>query len=176
MRALSIALALSLGLASPAFAQEEALERMLAAQAAAEAAASRPGDEALSCEQLEAELGATMNDPAVQTQIAEMGEWAQGRQEQMNAARGQAMGMTAMGMFGAIAGSFLPGAGYAQMAMQRAQAAGMQARASSNMAEMAVQAQRIESIMPQMMRGQRIVELGQAKQCTFVQQEAPPAE
>jgi hypothetical protein len=32
----------------------------------------------------------------------------------------------------------------------------------------------MQTIMPQLMRGQRVYELGQAKHCAFVQQQAPP--
>lgn len=176
MRLTSLALALSLVLASPAFAQQDQMEQMLAAQAAAEAGASRPGDENLDCAQLEAELGVTMNDPAVQSQISEMGATAQAQMDRANSARNQALGMGAVNMFMGFASSFVPGLGMAQSLAMRGQAANMQAQADANMAQMEVMAQQMQTIMPALMRGQRLMELGQAKQCpVFVEamQQAP---
>ena len=63
----------------------------------------------------------------------------------------------------------IPGAGYAQMATQQMQAAQMQRQAQQNMAQMNEMMERMLPIMPQMMRGQRLYELGQARQCAFVQ-------
>ncbi len=79
-------------------------------------------------------------------------------------------------LFMGIASSFIPGMGYAQMAQQQIQGAQMQRQANQNMAQMMEMAARMQTIMPQMMRGQRIYELGQAKSCAFTQQPegAPP--
>jgi hypothetical protein len=170
MIAISAALALT-----PAAAQDyEAMAaQMEQSQADAQAAAVRSGDEALTCEQLETEMFTTMQDPNVQSVVAQNGAHAQAQMDQMNAARGQMRAQMATSIFMGIAGSFIPGFGYAQMAQQQMQAAQQQRQANQNMAQMMEMAQRMETIMPQMMRGQRLYELGQAKQCAFTQQQAP---
>ncbi len=176
MRALCSALALSLALPlQPAAAQapEDMMARMEAAQAEAQAQAVRPGDEALSCDALQAEMVATMQDPAVQAHMAQSGAWAQGQLDAAGEARSQMMGQMSVNIFLGLASSFIPGAGFAQMAAQRAMAAGQQAQADQHMAGMMQQAEGAMTIMPQLMRGQRLYELGQAKQCAFVQEQAP---
>ncbi|MEZ5996234.1 MAG: hypothetical protein R3C25_10820 [Hyphomonadaceae bacterium] len=169
------AAALSLALAAPtAVAQsaDEMLLQMETVMADAEAAAVHPGDEDLSCEALQADMNAQLQDPAVQAQMAATGAWAEGQNEAANAARARAMGQVGLSMFLGLAGSFIPGAGYAQEAAQRAIAAGQQAQAEQNMAQAMQQAQGTMAIMPQLMRGQRVYELGQAKQCAFAQEGA----
>jgi hypothetical protein len=184
MRALLLSTSLALGLtfAPIAAAQDEApnYEAMAAqmeqAQADAQAQAQRPGDEDLTCEQLETEMYTTMQDPAVQSVIAQNGAEAQARMDQMNAAAGQQRAQMAASMFMGLASAFIPGFGYAQMAQQQAMAAQQQRQAQQHMTQMMEMGQRMQTIMPQLMRGQRIYELGQAKQCTFVEQQQPVAQ
>jgi hypothetical protein len=179
MRTLVSVLALSAALAvTPAQGQDyEAMAAgMEQSMADAQAAAARPGDEQLTCEQLETEIITTMQDPAVQQAVAANGADAQAQMDQMNAARGQMRAQMATSMFMGIASSFIPGMGYAQMAQQRMMAAQQQRAANQNMAQMMEMAQRMQTIMPQLMRGQRVYELAQAQQCAFTQQQAdaPP--
>jgi len=170
MLAITAALALT-----PAAAQDyEAMAaEMEQSMADAQAAASRPGDDQLTCEQLEVEIAATMQDPAVQQVVAANGADAQAQMDQMNAAQGRMRAQMATSMFMGIASSFIPGLGYAQMAQQQMMAAQQQRQAQQNMAQMMEMGQRMSTIMPQIMRGQRVYELGQARQCAFVQQQAP---
>jgi hypothetical protein len=162
-------------MAMPAAAQDyEAMAaQMEQAQADAQAAASRPGDEALTCEQLEGEIVTTMQDPAVQSVMAQNGAYGEEQMARMREAQGRARAQIATSMFRGIASSFIPGLGYAQMAQQQMQAAQMQRQQQQSMADMMAMAQRMQTIMPQMMRGQRVYELAQAKQCAFTQQQAP---
>jgi hypothetical protein len=168
---LSTTLSLALALAAPAAAQDyEALSaNMEQSMAAAQAQAVRPGDEALTCEQLEGEIATTMQDPAVQSVVAQNGAEAQAQIDQMNAAQGRMRTQMAASMFLGIASAFIPGLGYAQMAQQQAMAAQQQQQAQQNMAQMMEMGQRMQAIMPQMMRGQRVYELAQAQQCEFTQ-------
>ena len=169
MIAVSAALALT-----PAAAQDyEAMAaNMEQSMAAAQAAAVRPGDDALTCEQLEGEIVTTMQDPAIQSVIAENGAYGEEQMARMREAQGRARAQVATSMFMGIASAFIPGLGYAQMAQQQMQAAQMQRQQQQSMADMMAMAQRMQTIMPQMMRGQRIYELGQAKSCAFTQQQA----
>jgi hypothetical protein len=172
------ALALSFALAvQPAAAQnnEDMYARMNAAMAEAQAQAVRPGDEQLTCDQLQAEMVTTVQDPALQGVIAEQGAFAQQQMEQMNQARGRAQAQIGVSIFMSLAGSFIPGMGYAQMAQQQAMAAQQQRQAAQNMAQMNAMAEQMTTIMPQMMRGQRITQLAQAQQCAFLQAPAAPA-
>jgi hypothetical protein len=178
MRTIVSMLAISAALAlTPAFAQDyEAMAaQMQQSQADAQAAAVHPGDDALTCEQLETEMTTTMQDPNVQAAVAANGADAQAQMDQMNAARGQMRAQMATSMFMGIASSFIPGLGYAQMAQQQAMASQYQRQATQNMAQMMEMAQRMQTIMPQLMRGQRVYELAQAKQCAFTQAQAPAA-
>lgn len=166
-----LALTFTLSL-QPAAAQQDQYADMEATMAAAQAQAIHPDDDGLSCDQLQTEMVVTMQDPVVQAQFAQQGAWAQGQVSQMNAARGQIAAQMGASMFLGLASAFLPGLGYVQMAQQRAMAAGQQAQAQQNMAQMMENAQGMMTIMPQMMRGQRVYELGQAKQCPFTQEPA----
>ena len=162
--------------AQPALAQdaEEMMLRMETAMAEAQAQASRPGDDALSCEALEAEMIAVTQDPALQARMVENGAWAQGQMDQMNGMAGRARAQMGMSMILGLASSFIPGSGYAQMIAQRAIAAGQQAQAQQHMTQMMQMAEGMIPLMPQMYRGQRVYELAQAQQCAFIQEQPAP--
>ncbi|MCC6787060.1 MAG: hypothetical protein IT547_04415 [Hyphomonadaceae bacterium] len=173
MRALLLCSALSIGmiLAPVAVAQDyAAMENLDQAMTAAQAQAAHPGDENLTCDQLQEEITTTMSDPAVQSAVAANGADAQAQMDRMNEARGQMRAQMATSMFMGLASAFIPGMGYAQMATQQMQAAQYQRQQQQNMAQMATMMERMTPIMPQMMRGQRVYELAQAQQCAFIQQ------
>lgn len=170
--AITAALALTPALAQNYQAMEAQVAQMEQAMAAAQAAAIRPDDEGLTCEQLESEIVTTMQDPAVQSVIAENGAYGEEQMARMREAQGRARAQMATSMFMGIASSFIPGLGYAQMAQQQMQIAQAQRNQQRSMAEMMELSQRMSTIMPQLMRGQRVYELGQAKQCAFTQQPA----
>lgn len=156
MRALLLCSALSIGmiLAPVAVAQDyAAMENLDQAMTAAQAQAAHPGDENLTCDQLQEEITTTMSDPAVQSAVAANGADAQAQMDRMNEARGQMRAQMATSMFMGLASAFIPGMGYAQMATQQMQAAQYQRQQQQNMA-----------------RGQRVYELAQAQQCAFIQQ------
>lgn len=180
MRAVLIAFTLVLVSASPSTAQpvgddaDQAMQRMEADMAAARAGAARPGDDALTCDQMEAEMAATMNDPQVQAGLAASGAQAEAMQGQADAARRQAMGMMGVGVAGSIIGSFVPGFGYAQQAMMMAQNAGMRQRAQQNQDQIMQMGANMNAIMPQLMRGERLYQMAEARQCPFVQNMSAP--
>jgi hypothetical protein len=146
---------------------------MMAAQASAQAAAVHPGDEALSCEALQTEMQTTMNDPAVKAAIAENGATAQAQMNKAKAAQAGAMagvaGTAALG----VASSFIPGLSWFSQGAMMAQQAGMAAQAKESNRTMSQMSANMTSIMPQMMRGQRIYELAAAKKCAFLNQGKP---
>ncbi|MGE0045586.1 MAG: hypothetical protein AB7J28_11655 [Hyphomonadaceae bacterium] len=176
MRTLLIA-SLALGFASAAHAQSmDELEAMEAQMNAAQMDAERPGDEQLSCDQLQAELGTTMSDPAVQASVAANGAIAQEQMDRMRDARGPMIGNMGVNIFMGLASSFIPGMGYAQMGIQAAQAGAARAQMAEAEAQRATMMANLQAIMPQMMRGQRIVQLAQAQQCAFLQGAGMPPE
>ena len=140
---------------------------MMAAQASAQASAARPGDEAKSCDALQAEMAATMNDPQVQTAIASMGASAQAQMDKAKAAQAGAVAgiatTTAMG----IAGSFIPGLNWfnqGAMMAQQANAASQMNAANRDRAQMMSD---MTSVMPQLYRGQHLYDLSVKKNCSF---------
>ena len=148
-------------------------DSMMAAQASAQAAAVHPGDEALSCEALQAEMQAVMNEPAVKAAIAENGATAQAQMDKAKAAQTDAVagavGTTALG----VASSFVPGLSWFSQGAMMAQQAGMAAQMKESNRTMTQMSANMTSIMPQMMRGQRIYELASAKRCAFLNQPRP---
>lgn len=149
---------------------------MMQQQAAAQAAAGRPGDQNLSCAQIETEMGVIFNDPAFQASMASMGAEAEAQQAKANAASAAGVGLGAGSVAAGIAGSFIPGVG--GLAAQAAMNAQMAAAMSQIPAADASRGRMLGdfgSMMPAMMRGQRLTELAQAKSCPFMQgQSAPP--
>jgi hypothetical protein len=143
--------------------------RLQAEQAQAQANAGRPGDELLTCDQIQAEMGATMNTAEMQTQTAEIEASARRQQELQEEASERARGQVATGIVTGIIASFIPGAGYAQAAAMQAQAAQQQAAAAESQSEMAGMIGNMSNMMPAMMRGQRLGELAQARDCAFLQ-------
>jgi hypothetical protein len=132
---------------------------------AAEAAANRPGDDALGCDALQTELVASAKDPAVQAFVAKSGAIAQEKMAAMNSAGagvGAQMAMTIMS-------SIVPGGGWAGYGANVAQAQAAQVQAARNMQQQMQQAQELMTIMPQMMRGQRVIELAQRRDCGWLQ-------
>jgi hypothetical protein len=131
---------------------------------AAEAAANRPGDDALGCDALQTELVASAKDPAVQAFVAKSGAIAQEKMAAMNAA---AAGMgTQMAI--TIMSSVVPGGAWAGYGANVAQAEAAKAQAGRNMQQQMQLAQDMMTIMPQMMRGQRVIELAQRRDCQWL--------
>jgi hypothetical protein len=178
MRRLALASLLFALFVSPAFAQsgteQDPVQRMQASQAAAQAAAVRPGDEELTCDQLQAEMTTVMNDPAVRANTEQMGAWGQQQQQRMEEGRRQAMRQVGTSIVTGIVSSFIPGAGYVQQAQQMAQAQRQRAEAAQNQREIMALGANMEAILPNMYRGQRLHELGQRKQCAFAQGPGAP--
>ncbi|MGH8198514.1 MAG: hypothetical protein ACRETI_10115 [Steroidobacteraceae bacterium] len=177
------------GVASAATAQEgnpgampdPTQDPMLAAMLAE---AAKPGDDALTCDQLQAELGAMGTDPQVQAVMQEQGAYAQEQMAKMQGAQQQAEAAQssrppiAGQMFMGFLSSFIPPnpvTGYAQQAAAAAQNAKATAEAQKNQQDMMDNMQKVMGIMPQLMRGAHVAQLAQAKGCDFMAGE-PPAQ
>ena len=159
----------------------EALQQqMLAAQAAAEAGAARPGDEDLSCEALQAEIAsigqAMQQDPAMQSManqaqadLAKIQEAQQAAEAQAQASRPR-VGQIVRGMATGVVPGLDRANAAAQQAAAMAQAQRAQAQASQNLERMAAMSQGAAALMGPAIRGQRVVELAQARSCAWLQE------
>jgi hypothetical protein len=155
--------------------------KMQMAMADAQAKASRPGDNAMSCDALRVELETMMRDPAVQATAKANGAVAQEKLDELEKGKAEAKGAAAAQMatslFSGLASAFVPGLGMmtggAQQAAARAQAAQGQAQAAKNQQDMIAMGDRMIPIMPQIMRGNRLMELAQAKKCDWMQNPQP---
>ncbi|MGH6950933.1 MAG: hypothetical protein ACREH4_08675 [Vitreimonas sp.] len=178
MRAFCSMLALSAALAmQPATAQtiDDLNARMNAAMATAQAEAVRPGDEALTCEQIEAETVVIDQDPEYQAHVAAANQITQDMQEEARGARGrvgaQIVGNIALG----VARSYVPGLGYAQSLADRLQ--GDEESEPEASPQAVAMMTSVEAQMPYIMRNQRLYELARTQQCAFMEEpEAPQPE
>jgi hypothetical protein len=134
--------------------------------AAAEAAAVRPGDENLDCDGLATELVAVAKDSAVQAYVAKAGAAAQQKYDALNAAAAGMATRSALSLFGSI----VPGGGWAGHSAAVAQAEAQKLQAARNIQASLRQAQEMMSIMPQMMRGNRVIQLAQARDCAWLRE------
>lgn len=159
--ALSIVLG---GFAATAIAQNQELNHaeFMARMEAAQAAASRPGDTSMNCDQLEEALVAAANDPALQAYAAKSGT-AKSPSEGPKAA-GRATTQIALTIMSAV----VPGGAVVGMAGMVAEGEAQKAAAAQNITQKMQQAQELLPLMPQMMRGQRIIELAQARKCDWI--------
>jgi hypothetical protein len=146
---------------------------MMAAQSAAQASAARPGDDAKSCDALQAEMAATMNDPQVQSAIASMGASAQAQQDRAKAAQAGAVAGAATSTALGIAGSFIPGLSWFSQGAMMAQQANAVSQMNAANRDRSKMMTDISSVMPQLYRGQHLYDLATRKNCSFTKQ--PPA-
>lgn len=142
-------------------------QAMMAAFEEAEAAARRPGDEKLTCEELEAELGVTVNDPTVQASVAAGGAAAERDMAALAEAKKAYDAQLPASVAAGAAASAAPGGQYAAMGKAVAEAESKKGIAAERLQERASLAAGAMEMMPQIMRGQRIIELGTAKGCEF---------
>src|SRR5688572_19358640 len=131
---------------------------MQAAMMAAQASAVRPGDEALGCEPLQKELVASMNDPVMQAYAAKSSAVA-AKQLMTRDKTKTAMTPEAAA---ALAAALNPAAAFAGLA-------GMptQAQVAQSQQIMMEQMKQLATIMPVLMRSQRVMMLAAIKNCTW---------
>ena len=138
-------------------------QAMASGMEAAQAQASQPGDENLTCDELQEQMLAIAQDPALQEHMKAAGAAAEQDLAQMQVGKGE---IAAKSAATAIAAT-LPGADMGQMmaaAMEnQSRAAQGQARTQARMAE----GQRMMGFAPMLMRGQRLIELGTARKCEW---------
>jgi hypothetical protein len=140
------------------------LGELEATLAAAQAAANRPGDASLNCDALQSELVETANQPAVQSYVARSGAAVQERAAASSAAAASVATQMALTLFSSI----VPGGAWVGFGANVAQAEAQRAQSAINIQQHMQQAQEMMAIMPQLMRGQRVIELAQARNCGWL--------
>jgi hypothetical protein len=139
----------------------------------------------MGCDAIQKELIATVKDPAVQAAATRQGAAAQQQIAKLNdatAASGAAASQMAMGfasaltpaMGGAMGGMMPPIGGAATASAQAAQMRAMQAQAVVGQQFAMTQMQEMVTILPQLMRSQRLVELASTKKCEWAPVLTPP--
>jgi hypothetical protein len=164
--------------------QNDQMEKLQKAMTDAQAKAARPGDDALTCDALQNEIVTSMRDPVVTATATRMGAWSAEQQRKMDeassASKGTMAGQMAMGLASSLGSMFVPGlsmfTGRAQAAAAQAQAAQASADAARNMEQIQERMNDMIPILPQMMRGQRLMQLAQARKCDWVAGAAPSAD
>lgn len=188
---LSLAFALAVATASAQSPTDEArrqqaVQQVFDAQAQGAASAVRAGDEDMSCEALQAEIVAIAQSPAMQNFAQGFGAQAQAdlakiEQAQAAAAEEQARAPR-RGVFRSMvqgaATAFTPGLGQAAASAQQAAAiaqnAQLEAETNRNVEAILGQAGNVAAMAGPAMRGQRVFELAQARNCAWLQGGAPP--
>jgi hypothetical protein len=138
-------------------------EAMSKAMREAEQAASQPGDKKLSCEQLQEQFLAASTDPALQAQVSEAAAQAEKDTTVSQAAQGEIASQTAT----TVAGAVVPGASMAAMLATAANAEAAKARGAQHMQSRMAQAGNMLTLLPSLMRGQRLMELATEKKCAW---------
>jgi len=174
-----VALLLVAVAARPVFGQNpmQQSQKLQAAMVEAQSKAIKKGDDKLSCDALLTELVSVTQAPAMQEAAIKMGAWSKEKQDALNAkaaaAKGEmAIGMT-MGLISGLVSAFVPGLGAitggAGMAAQQAQAAQQQAEAARNVQRIAEMGNVMMPILPNLMRGERVITLAQTRNCEWMQ-------
>jgi hypothetical protein len=169
MKPLSIVLGVALATACafshaqvPSGAQD--YEAMAKAMEKAQAEASKPGDEKMTCDQLQQQLVAIAQDPAYLAYVQAAGIQAQKDMAQMQVPQSEIAAKTAATM----AASMVPGAAMGQMTASQAENQAKAAQSAARVQSRMDQGQQMMAFMPMLMRGQRLVELAAVRQCEWV--------
>ena len=161
--ALLTASALSYGQTLPPGGAQD-YEAMAKAMEKAQADASQPGDERLTCDQLQQQLVAVAQDPAFLAYVQAAGVAAEKEMAQMQVPQSEIAARSAATMVA----SMVPGAAMSHMmanaAENQAKVAQGAARVQSRMAE----GQQMMAFMPKLMRGQHLMELAMVRKCEWV--------
>ena len=148
---------------SPAVMPGQDYQSMMGGMEAAQAQASQPGDENLTCDQLQEQMLAIAQDPAFLQHVEAAGAAAEKDMAQMQVGKGEIAAKSAATVIAAT----VPGADMSHMmasAMEnQSRAAQGKARTEARMA----QGQQMMGFMPKLMRGQRLIELGTARKCEW---------
>lgn len=139
-------------------------EAMAKAMEKAQAEANRPGDEKLTCDQLQQQLVAIAQDPAYLAYVQAAGVAAQKDLAQMQVPQSEIAAKTAATM----AASMVPGAAMGQLMASAAENQAKAAQSAARVQSRMDQGQQMMAFMPMLMRGQRLVELAAVRKCEWL--------
>ncbi len=166
MKPIKLTLALILAGTGTAVAQTGVAEyqQMQARMEQAQADANRPGDERLDCAALEKEMIGVATDPALKDQVAKLGKQAEDDRARIDAGMSQMSIQTAMTVYA----SLMPGGAWAQLGAAQANMPAQRTDTNQRVDRIREDSQAMMRFLPQIMRGQRVFELAQQRQCAWV--------
>jgi hypothetical protein len=138
-------------------------QEMMKAIGAAQAEANQPGDEKLTCEELEQQVVAVAQDPAFQAQVKAGGAAAEQEMAAIQAAEGE---IAAKSVATAIA-STVPGASMGHMMANAAENQAKAAQGAAHVQARMLMGQELMTLMPKILRGERLLQLAAARKCKF---------
>jgi hypothetical protein len=151
-------------LSTAAVAQQAEFQKLSAALEKAQRESVRRGDEKLDCPALEKQLIEQVTAPSVQDFIEKTGEQAAKDQERAKPDAAKMTGQAALTAFSSLA----PGGGWASLMASAMQMQGMQAQTAQNVQQGMQRAEEIVKVLPQLLRGQRVIELAQERRCEWL--------
>jgi hypothetical protein len=160
--ALLTASALSYGQTLPPGGAQD-YEAMAKAMEKAQAEASQPGDERLTCDQLQQQLVAVAQDPAFLAYVQASGVAAEKDMAQLQVPQSEIAAKTAATMVA----SMVPGAAMGQMTASAAENQAKAAQATARVQSRMAQGQQMMAFMPKLLRGQRLMELAVVRKCEW---------
>lgn len=138
-------------------------QAMMKAMERAQAEADQPGDQQLTCTQLQEQLVGIAQDPAFLAHVKSMGIAAEKDMAQMQVAQSEIAAKSAA----TIIASTVPGAAMGHMTASAAENQAKIAQGAARMQSKMADAQQMMAFMPKMMRGQRLIELATARKCEW---------
>jgi len=170
---LGVVLVLTIGGAAAQVDSVAIAEELNAAWETAQANAARPGDDALSCDQLQMELDAAQADPAIQQRLADLDRQAQEamRLHEKAKALGLAMGVGRAALGVAVAGQ--QGADMINLFAAYLQIGIMTLQANAAAPLAAAMNANVLAMMPHHGRTMRVVLLADGKRCAFMRPAQP---
>ena len=138
-------------------------ESIMKSMEKAQAEASQPGDQQLTCPQLQEQLVVIAQDPAFVAHVKAVGIAAEQDIAQMQVSQGEIAAKSAA----TIMASTVPGAAMGHMTASAAENQAKVAQGAARMQSRMTQGMQMMAFMPKLMRGQRLIELGTARKCEW---------
>lgn len=138
-------------------------QAMMKAMERAQAEANQPGDQRLTCDQLQEQIVGIAQDPAFVAHVKAVGIAADKDMAQMQVAQSEIAAKSAA----TIIASTVPGAAMGHMTASAAENQAKIAQGAARMQSKMADAQQMMAFMPKMVRGQRLIELATARKCEW---------
>jgi hypothetical protein len=142
---------------------QQDFESIMKSMQKAQAEASQPGDEQLTCPQLQEQLVVIAQDPAFVAHVKAAGIAAEQDIAQMQVSQGEIAAKSAA----TIMASTVPGAAMGHMTASAAENQAKVAQGAARMQSRMAQGMQMVALMPKLMRGQRLIELATARHCEW---------